>query len=225
MRLVMFDVDGTLVNAHGAGALALLDALAEVLGRPVARHGVPFAGRTDRAILLDLLVANGAPRQEHRAGMRAVFAALPRRMRLHTTRTPSTPCPGVPKLLSMLGRHAGMQLGLLTGNLQATAGIKLASAGLDTALFSFGAFGDEATDRNDLPPIAMRRAVGFDGLVPLLATIVGDTPADIACARANGLKAIAVATGPYSVEELASHRPDHVFPDLTDHVTFLRALE
>lgn len=203
----------------------MIKALAEVFGRPFALNGVHFAGRTDGAIVPDLILANGLPPAEIERGMAAVFQAFPRHMRSETEICPSIPCPGIPQLLETLVGQNGICLSLLTGNLQTTASIKLASAGIAPALFRFGAFGDDSADRNALPPIALRRAAGILGKKPApTAIVVGDTPADIECAQANNLRALAVATGPYSVAELAAHRPDHLFPDLTDLDRVLRVL-
>ena len=216
MSLVLFDVDGTLLDARRAGSRALLSALAEVFGRPFARNGVRFAGRTDRAIVSDLIVANGLPPLKVEWGLSATFQVLARHMRAETEQRPSIPYPGVVQLLDVLSGREDLLLGLLTGNLRATALIKIASAGLDPSLFQTGAFGDEASDRNALPPIALRRSEELLGYPVPNAVIIGDTPADIECARANSLLSLAVATGPYSVAELAACRPNHVLPDLTD---------
>jgi phosphoglycolate phosphatase len=224
VRAILFDVDGTLLDARGAGSRALLAALAEIYGRPFYRNGVAFVGRTDRAIVTDLLVANGVPPAEVESGLEALFRSLPYYMRAETTRTPSVPCPGVLSLLAALRSQQKVVLGLLTGNMQMTASIKIASAGLDPTVFRIGAFGDETTDRNALPPLALHRAAQILGRRICSAIVVGDTPADIECARLNGLQAVAVATGPYTPAELVRYRPDHVFPDLTDLPAVLVAL-
>lgn len=224
MRLILFDVDGTLLDARRAGSRALMEALGEVFGRPFSRNGVRFAGRTDRAIVADLIVANGLPPAEVERGLSATFRALAHTMRAETKECPSLPYPGVPQLLEALSERQELLLGLLTGNLQETAAIKLRSAGLDPSLFPVGAFGDEAADRNALPPIALSRAEKLLNSPVSSAIILGDTPADIECAQVNNLRSLAVATGPYSVAELAKCRPDHVFADLSDLAGVMRVL-
>jgi phosphoglycolate phosphatase len=224
MRLILFDVDGTLVDARGAGSRALLTALAEVFGRPFARNGVPFAGRTDRAILADLMVANRVSPSEVETALDRAFRALPRLMQVETERTPSVPYPGVCQLLDELDRKDGLALGLLTGNMEATARLKLASAGIDSSCFVVGAYGDESADRKALPPLAVARAEASLGSPVSTAIVVGDTPADIECARSNGMSSLAVATGACSVAELAACHPDYLFPDLTPVGSVLRVL-
>ena len=215
MHALLFDIDGTLLDAGGAGARALLAALAQVYGRPFSRNGVPFAGRTDLAIVNDLVIANGLL-TEARDRSLAVFETLPAWMKIETERTPAVPCPGVPPLLNRLARRDDLLMGLVTGNQRETAAIKLASAGLDPELFPFGAYGNESADRNTLPPLALKRAAVLTGRAVTSAVVVGDTPADIACARANGLRSLAVATGAYPYPALEQAAPDHLLPDLND---------
>jgi phosphoglycolate phosphatase-like HAD superfamily hydrolase len=224
MRVILFDVDGTLLDARGAGSRALLAAVAEIYGRSFHRNGVAFAGRTDRAIVADLLAANGIPEAEIESGLLAVLRALAPHMRAETEKTPSLSCPGIPSLLAALARQENLLLGLLTGNMQVTAAIKIASAGLDPTLFRVGAFGDETVDRNALPPLALERAMQLVDRPVSMGTVVGDTPADIECARVNSLRSVAVATGPYSPEALSRHTPDHIFPDLANLPEVLAAL-
>lgn len=224
MHLILFDVDGTLIDARGAGSRALLAALEEVFLRPFSRCGVAFAGRTDLAIVSDLIVANGLSSRQVERDIEIVFQTLPRHMAIETGKCPSIPCPGVPVLLEALERQDGVFLGLVTGNLWATAAAKLSSAGLSPSLFRFGAFGNDAIDRNALPPLALRRAANAVGQPASSAIIVGDTPADIESARVNGLLSVAVATGPSLPDELAACRPDYLFADLTDLTAVLEAL-
>ncbi len=198
-------------------------ALTQTYGRPFSRNGVPFAGRTDRAIVSDLIVANDLPPNEVAPGLQAVFAALPELMLAETQLTPSVAYPGVQALLERL-RTQGHLLGLLTGNLRTTAGIKLASAGIDPAQFQVGAFGDESTDRNALPPLALDRASRLAGEPVTTAVVVGDTPGDIVCALANGLRAVAVATGPFSVDQLQEYGPEALLPNFSDLAAAMHAL-
>lgn len=125
---------------------------------------------------------------------------------------------GVPELLDALEARDDIVLGLLTGNLRAGAALKLRSAGIDMSRFRIGAFGSDHHHRPELPAVAQRRAreeLGLD--IPGTAMVViGDTPADIECGRAIGARAVGVATGRYTVEELASHSPMAVFPTLAD---------
>ena len=224
IRLILFDVDGTLLDARGAGGRALLKALESVHRRPFSRERVPFDGRTDRAIIQDLLRENLAAHEFEPADLAPIFAALPGHMEQETNATPALPCPGVPALLETLAQETTTVLGLVTGNLEHTAQIKIRSAGLPVELFQVGAFGNEAADRNRLPPLAMARAAALLGYPIETSIIVGDTPADIECARANGLTSLAVATGPYSVETLGGYRPDYVLPDLQNLSQVLQIL-
>jgi phosphoglycolate phosphatase-like HAD superfamily hydrolase len=133
---------------------------------------------------------------------------------------------GVEELLDALEAREDIVLGLLTGNLRAGAALKLRSAGIDMSRFRIGAFGSDHHHRPELPAVAQRRAREELGLeIPGDAMVViGDTPADIECGRAIGARAVAVATGRYTVEELASHSPRAVFPTLADTESVLRAI-
>jgi phosphoglycolate phosphatase-like HAD superfamily hydrolase len=201
-----------------------MGSLSEVFGRPFSRNGVAFAGRTDRAITTDLMTANGVHSSEVERGLGNVFKVMPRIMEMEAAKTPSILYPGVAQLLEALGEREDTLLGLVTGNMESTAFIKLASAGIDTSQFQLGAYGDESADRNALPPKALRRAAALCRRSISKTVVVGDTPKDIHCAQVNGLRAMAVATGPFTVEELAIHRPDHVFPDLSDLPAVMQAL-
>lgn len=223
MKLILFDIDGTLLDARGAGSRALMSSLAHVFGRPFERNGVPFAGRTDRAIITDLMTANGVPESDLDWGLQSVFRWLPHFMQIESDLTPSVAYPGVHPLLNSLREQKGHLPGLLTGNLEITSNIKLVSAGIDVSQFLLGAFGDESADRRDLPPLAIKRASALMGEDLTTALVVGDTPGDIDCAHANGLSAMAVATGPFTVEELASHNPEYLLPNFADIDSVLSA--
>lgn len=226
MRLILFDIDGTLIDSNRIGRAALGRALVDVFGTAGALETYEFAGKTDRRIVRDLMVAEGwleeavierhAQLDEHMASAGAV---------LFTAET-IQPCPGVPALLDTLGRRDDVVLALLTANIRHTAPLKLAAAGIDPALFLTGAYGSESLERDDLFAIALERVRALTGyhFTGQDVVILGDTPADIRCARGGGGRAIAVATGPYSAEVLHRHRPDHLFIDLTPIGDVLQAI-
>lgn len=219
MKLVLFDVDGTLLLSDGAGRSAMegaLDAVFGTTGDPSYRYD----GKTDRQIVRDLMRKEGHgdahidERMErllecYVSGLRRELAQGERRARR---------LEGVAELLDELEQRDDVVLGLLTGNLAEGAAMKLESAGIDPARFRVSAFGSDHELRPELPAIAQRRAqelLGMD-IRGERVVVIGDTPADIECGRAIGARAIAVATGRYGVEELARHHPMAVFPDLLD---------
>lgn len=134
--------------------------------------------------------------------------------------------PGIPDLLDRLEEREGVVLGLLTGNLAEGAALKLKSGGLDPSRFRVGAYGSDASDRPDLPPIAARRAAALFGREPAGSevVIIGDTPADIACGSCIGARAVAVATGSYSAADLAACAPHAVFENFRDTNRVLDAI-
>lgn len=206
--LVLLDIDGTLVwRASREHAEAVLDAIREVHGEIELSH-VDAAGRTDRYIVRALLRNAGVPDHAIDADMEWLLEVAVRR---YEERCPadlsSTVLPGIPDLLDQLQRDAGIQTGLVTGNLEPIAHRKLQAAGLARPLLPWvGGYGSDAEDRNHLVPIAQERAAGLHGIAgswPSERTvIVGDTPRDIECARAVGAAVIAVTTGASPREEL-----------------------
>lgn len=220
--LVLFDIDGTLVLTGGAGLRALNRACEELVGHADALDGVPLAGRTDWIILQDALGRIGRQLDA------TLFDALRLRYLAHLREEIQRPgrgtkgvLPGVRGLLDRLHVRSDVLLGLVTGNFEAGARIKLGYFGL-WEYFRCGAFGDDASDRNALVPVAVSRA-GRCGMGPATARnvlVVGDTPHDVACARAAGAMPVGVATGGYSVDELRASGADIVFPDLSDAAAF-----
>ena len=207
LLILLFDIDGTLLQGHGVGRRALEAALLSLYGQTFDTHSVPFSGKTDAQIFRELLTAapdhglDAAP-EDHQID--ALHAAYLDEMGRRLPVDPVEELPGAAALVRQLdgGEHT---LGLLTGNLEPLAYGKVARIGLEATLFPFGAFGSDAEDRNALPAIAAERAaahlgrdVAHDELV-----IIGDTPLDIACARAVGARVVAVATGYYDAGELA----------------------
>jgi phosphoglycolate phosphatase len=206
--LLLFDIDGTLLSgATDAHRDAMRAALSEVHGVDVRRLGTPVspAGRTDAEIARVLLLDAGvsADRIDERAN--AVREACCRfYTNLSTADLSHTVLPGVREQLERLAAREDLRLGLLTGNYEPIARLKLRRAGIGRFFDAGqGAFGSDDEDRAALPAIARRRAGTRGRPHPREHTIViGDTPRDIACARADGVRCIAIASGPYGVDEL-----------------------
>jgi len=227
MKLVLFDIDGTLLRGDGSARRAFEGSLAQVFGTtPDPR--VHYDGKTDPQIARELmrLAGHDDAAIDERLAL-AIDGYLERLRREVSNGTRHFEAlPGVGALLDALEPRDDVVLGLLTGNVAAGATIKLRCAGLDVARFRVNAFGSDHEHRPELPRVAQRRArevTGhhFDGDA---IVVVGDTPADIACARSVGARTLAVATGRYSVDELAEHAPTVTFADLTDTAAVVAAL-
>ena len=226
MNLLLFDIDGTLIQANGAGKIALIEALNIVFGTagPVKHYNM--GGKTDPAIITDLMTAAGRSPAEIEAGLPQVYAETAKAGQRRFATAGIRPCPGVLELLVALSQETEVLLGLVTGNVREVAPMKLMAAGIDPAQFPVGAYGSDHADRNLLPALALSRAMAYTGRnsPPTRIVIIGDTPADILCARAGQAIAVAVATGTYSCEALAQHRPDHLLPSLVNTQAALTAL-
>jgi phosphoglycolate phosphatase-like HAD superfamily hydrolase len=235
-NLVLFDIDGTLVLTGGAGIRAMNRACEDLVGHARALADIPVAGRTDRIILTDVMTRAGCAgddellerlrdryieylREEIRRPGRS-FESLGARGGIKAV------MPGVRELLDTLGAREDVFVGLLTGNFEAGARIKLEHFDL-WHYFTCGAYGDDSADRNELVPFALERArrCGVPDLAPSHILVVGDTPHDIACARAAGAVAVAVATGSFTADELGEHGADIVFDDLSARERFLELLD
>lgn len=216
--LVLFDVDGTLIDSAGAGREAIEGALHEVYGTAGPIDDTPFDGLTDPWIVRTLLEAEGLDRTTIENGLDALWASYLRRLAdsLGARADRLRVLEGVATLLDALARER-VAVGLLTGNIEAGAARKLAACGLGDR-FAFGAFGSDAEDRDALPTIALARAAAAVGrrFAPEGVWVVGDTPRDVGCARAGGVRALAVASGRYSVDELRACRPDAAVGSLRD---------
>jgi phosphoglycolate phosphatase-like HAD superfamily hydrolase len=212
MRVLLFDIDGTLIRSGGAGKAAMEAALQSAFGVPEVRHRVPFSGRTDPGIARELLQVHGIePTTAHVNRLRdAYLAHLPDALR----RIPGTVLPGIEAALRR--ERQGAVIGLLTGNIRAGAQIKLRHYGL-WDYFPFGGFADDLTDRDDVARRALVEAEAHVGrpVDPADVWVIGDTPLDVQCARAIGAKAVVVATGWHPHEELVACCPDHLLPDFT----------
>jgi phosphoglycolate phosphatase-like HAD superfamily hydrolase len=220
MRALLFDLDGTLTHGGGGGSRALGRALGTKQRAVDELRNMRLDGMTDRSIARALLAAEGdhtVPLQDRLAAVTeadidSVLGRYLEMLRHECAERPYQPLPGVARLLESLQQRSDVLLGLCTGNLEAGAEIKLRSAGLWGA-FRFGGYGSDAEPRADIVRIAWRRA---QALGAVEALVVGDTPRDILAARDAGLPTCAVATGRFTVHELAEHGPAIVAEDFGD---------
>jgi phosphoglycolate phosphatase-like HAD superfamily hydrolase len=217
MRLVLFDIDGTLLNSGGMGRASMQRALAEVFGSP-GKPSYRYDGKTDKQIVRDTMRLEGHSDEHIDSKMDALIGLYLDGLRtgVQSGNFDVRPLDGVVDLLDALEARKDVVLGLLTGNVEPGARVKLSAAGIDPDRFRVNAFGSDHENRPQLPAIAQRRAnetLGLDIAGDRLI-VIGDTPADIECGRELGAKAIGVASGHYTVEQLAAHEPYAVFPSL-----------
>jgi phosphoglycolate phosphatase-like HAD superfamily hydrolase len=218
--LVLFDIDGTLLWSDGSGRAAMQQALTRVYGTAGPIDDYYFGGRTDREAVRDLMRAVGFKEEAIWRGFGQLEAALADelRSRLASGDHNVQPCPGASDLVARLEAHPQVIMGLLTGNMKTTAWIKLRAAGFDPALFLLGAYGSESTDRVELAELAVARATALSGTTfqGEQIVIVGDTPADIACAQGVGGRSIAPLTGWHDAEELEAAGAWAILENLAD---------
>ena len=214
-RIILFDIDGTLVSG-GPAKSSFVDAMQEVYGTAGDFENVSFAGKTDPQIVRELLKSTGTPENVIEGRLEELFN---RYLGYLETRLPQNPVrvlPGVKELLSALSKYDDVGLGLLTGNVVGGARLKLASGEL-WEWFTFGSYGSDHMNRDELPAIAVARARDLwgDTVTSDKAVVVGDTPRDVQCGQVGGTKTMAVATGSFSVEELGGYEPDYLLEDLS----------
>ena len=226
MKLVCFDIDGTLIWTDGAGRRAIHRALLEELGTAGPIATFRFDGRTDGEIVSRLAEAAGLA-----VGAELLDRVLARYVanladELGRPGHRTTVYPGVRELLGAVEARGDCTLGLLTGNVAAGARLKLGSAGLDFARFRVGAFGSDHVERGELPAVALRRAREVLGAAPVGhdLVIIGDTPADVGCGRAVGARAIGVGTAAYTAAQLIAAGADAAFADFTDTARVVEAI-
>lgn len=224
-KLILWDIDGTLIVSHGAGVRAMEKALTKRFGVKVDLGAIDWAGRTDSWITGEVFRHVGLPDtpQNSHDYLEAYLEQLPLEL---ASGQPGVVLPGVLELLETLSHRSDIAQGLLTGNLRRGAELKLTHHKV-WHYFEFGAFADDSPRRNDLGPHALgrareRHAVEF---TPDRTFIIGDTPHDIECGKVIGARTIAVATGTFSLEELAAHQPTAVFGNFADTAAFLRVIE
>lgn len=215
MKFVLFDIDGTLIDSGGAGTESLNIAFEELFSVKDAFKRISMAGKTDIQIMREGLGTHGIVPGN---GVIAEFcSAYVKHLRNVIRDRNGHVKKGIRAALDAITSDNGFSLGLLTGNIELGAQIKLASFGLDS-YFELGAYGDDDEDRNNLLPIAIEKfhkrspeRISFSDCV-----VIGDTPRDIDCSKPYGAFSIAVATGPYPFETLAEAGPDVVLRDLSD---------
>jgi phosphoglycolate phosphatase len=217
VKLVLFDIDGTMLWSDGAGRRSMTAALVEMVGG-AGPAGYRYDGKTDPQIARDIMRHEGVAEARIDALIPALLARYVTLLEEELRARRLALFPGVAELVARIEGERDLVPGLLTGNVRAGAELKLRAAGLDFARFPVGAFGSDHAERPELPAIAQRRAREVLGaeVAGAQVFVIGDTPADIACGRGIGARAIAVATGHYGVEELASHEPAAVFATLED---------
>lgn len=222
-RLFLFDIDGTLLNSGGAGEKALRLGILEQFGIEDDLAGIEIPGRTDSGIARQFLAKHGLPASAE--NLEGFFDAYLRHLARLLPETRGTLLPGIIPLLEALRSQPAAALGLLTGNLARGAELKLTQYGIRD-FFAFGAYADDHHDRNQLGHFAKSRALEHHGVdfKPDAIFVLGDTPHDVTCARAIGARAVAIATGRYSRQELAECAPDLLFDDLSDLETVLARL-
>jgi len=225
VRLVLFDIDGTILRSNGAGRRAMLAALREVFGA-AGPEDHRYDGKTDPQIVREVMRLEGHHDAHIDERMDALMSLYLVQLEQELEHSRTLVHPGIFELLDALEERHDTILGLLTGNLREGAYAKLRAAGIDPDRFLVGAFGSDHEHRPELPALARQRArveLGVD-LEGEHLVVIGDTPADIECGRSLGVRAIGVATGAYSVDELRRHSPHAVFETLADTERVMSAI-
>jgi phosphoglycolate phosphatase len=225
VKVLLFDIDGTLLLTHGVGRRAVELALTEVTGKPIDSTPISFSGKTDPQILIEVFEANGIAGHTLNGMLDEALDRYSHHMRKRVKPEGVEVLPGIPTLLERLVERDDVSLGLLTGNLEPMAYLKLDAVGLGDH-FSFGAFGSDHPDRYQLPPIALERAKKHLGreFAGSDLVIIGDTEHDIGCGRGVGAFSVAVCTGRFDRACLMAHGADVLFDDLSDADSFIHAV-
>ena len=227
MKILLWDIDGTILRSGHAGHRAMNAAAHAVFGLQDAFTHFDFGGRTDPWVL-DRLCRQHQLEAPH-ARIEQFYSVYVESLRRELHNPGAFVCAGVRETLAHFQTTPDIALGLLTGNILAGARAKLEHFGL-WEHFPFGAFADDSGERNHLGPIALERArrhLNRTDLRPTDLVVIGDTPHDIACARAAGAHAVAIATGGATYDELAAHKPDLLVRDFADPAplhAFIRGL-
>lgn len=231
MRLILFDIDGTLLWTAGAGRRAIHQALLDEMGTAGPIDGYRFDGKTDPQIVRELMTLAGHPEASSDDRVTAVCRRYVELLTVELEKPTQTTkvYTGIKELLAALEPYEAegrALVGLLTGNVERGAALKLQSAGLDFARFAVGAFGSDSHYRPDLPAVAARRAEQRSGrrFTGADLVVIGDTPDDVACCKPLRARSIGVATGFYDIAALRAAGATHVFADLGDTQAVLAAI-
>ncbi len=217
-RLVLFDVDGTLLITGGAAKKAFIRAVQDTYGTVGRLEAFPFDGKTDPQIIRSVMREAGVPEPEIEGKLRDCLQLYVKHNEEELPKaTKAVLYPGVRDILELLSKDERVTLGVLTGNVEEGAKQKLAMFDLK-GYFAFGAYGSDSADRVELARLALRRAEEVTGhrFEPEETFIIGDTEFDIACAHAIGANAVAVATGNYGMDRLRAYGPELAFQDYSD---------
>ena len=214
-RLILFDIDGTLLSTDGHAGKAIARAISETLGVAITPAGYSFAGKTDPFIVNELAARAGLSRAAVAPHMSEIFARYCGHLRDTLNDANTRALPGVRELLAVLAKREDATIGLLTGNIRAGALIKLEVVRL-AGHFRFGAFGSDEEDRNRLVPVARKCAKAHSGeeFPGACTVVVGDATADIQCARFGAARAVAVASGGTPRQDLMALAPDALLESL-----------
>jgi len=225
MKLLLFDIDGTILLTNGAGTRAANRAFEKIYGHGDAMAGIDAAGKTDPLILREMF-GNGLSRDYTEAEAEEFYGEYVVFLEDEVERSPIEIMPGITHLIEKLSSREDLVLGIATGNIERGARIKLRRAGLDRH-FRAGGFGSDSWNREELVRVAIRRAKSLltNGNDFEKIYVIGDTPHDIIHGRASGAVTVAVATGRYSSGELREHDPDHVFEHLADYENVIRIFD
>jgi phosphoglycolate phosphatase-like HAD superfamily hydrolase len=224
--LVLFDIDGTLVDCGTLSGKAFSKAFHEAFEVPCPIFAPEdVAGLTDSAILAEVVRRLNLKCDDFDRRRSLAFEIYARKLAVEFQRQPARELPGAGHAVRVVGQTNGLAPGLLTGSTEATARIKLESAGIDFGQFACGAYSDDASLRDALPPVARARFAKRFGVEPERTIIIGDTPRDIQAARANGCEFIGVATGPYGRSTLEAAGAQVILDDLSKTDSLCKAID
>jgi len=220
-KFVLFDIDGTLIDPGGAGARSVSKAFSDMFSIRDAFAGITMAGKTDIQIIKEALCIHGLPSGDD--VLPSIVSRYIENLKIEIGNNRKRVMPGVVELLNALKAIDGCRLGLLTGNIQQGARIKLGAFDLNS-YFPVGAFGDDNEDRNRLLPIAVERLKKMKGIDITYSdcAVIGDTPKDVQCSKPFGATSIVVSTGPCSYESLLETEADYVLNDLSHTIDVIK---